>query len=176
MFVIYSSTDLKVVLSSKNLRLEATFQWSHDNRYYLTAKSIGNQLSLEVSIVPKQLQTSPTAWLELHSLHRSYFPKNLKGVIQILYLYNIYIFIFKQKPGSSITNNHRFIIKSSNTPGCRDCVTIQSKATSRYMSSGTNGQVVMTTNRKLNTALFSLHTCDPILIMMCGFMDVSCQN
>ncbi|KAK3703968.1 hypothetical protein QZH41_009885 [Actinostola sp. cb2023] len=120
-----SLSELIVVLSATSRGLEATFQWSHDSRYYLTAKTTGIPIALE-------------------------------------------------KPGSAVSNKHRFMIKSSNT--CRDCVTIKSVATGRYLASTKDGQVISTTNRKLRSTLFNLHTCNPALIILCPFMDVSCAN
>ena len=43
-------SDLQVVLSATHRGLEATFQWSHDSSYYLTAKTTGTPIVLEVSI------------------------------------------------------------------------------------------------------------------------------
>ena len=53
-----SLSELILVLSSTNRGLEATFQWSHDSRYYLTAKTTGIPIALEVSTPARDTVTS----------------------------------------------------------------------------------------------------------------------
>ncbi|XP_031555443.1 uncharacterized protein LOC116292300 [Actinia tenebrosa] len=74
----------------------------------------------------------------------------------------------------SITDSQKFLVKSTRTPGCIDCVSLQSKATNKYLATSTTGVVTTTTNRNLNSVLIRLDVCDKSYIAICKYINIMC--